>query len=153
MYSGKPAASIVVSDLARECELGSIEGRRELNDAGRRAVDLAAQRITALVDNILGPPQLTILQPPDSAPAQTKGCSCGSGIPSMKIDIEGKIVDFLALPLIFKQFRDAGRDPQTAASDLFEALKLYNQVPAGDESKYRAAIAREYAAFCAEARR
>jgi len=152
MYSGKPAASIVVSDLARECQLGKIEGRRELNGAGRQAVDLAAQRITELVDNILGPPELNILQP-TAAQMQSKGCSCGAAIPSKGINIAGRTVELLALPLIFRQFRDQGRDPQTAAAELFEAVKLYNPVPSGQEDKYREAIAREYADFCAEMRR
>lgn len=152
MYSGKPAASIVISELARECQLGKIEGRRQLNEAGRQAVDLAVQRITELVDKILGPPELNILPAQGPAPAQKQGCSCGSAIPSMRISIVGKSVEFLALPLIFKQFRNQGRDPQVAGNELFEAVKLYNVVPAPDEDIYRAAIVQEYAAFCAEAR-
>ncbi len=152
MYSGKPAASIVISDLVREHQLGKIEGRRELNEAGRRAVDLAAQRITELVDEILGISELNILQPTAAAQTQSKGCSCGAPIPSQGIDIAGRTVELLALPLIFKQFYDQGRDPESSAAELFEAVRLYNLVPLGDEDKYCQAIAREYAAFCAEAR-
>ena len=43
MYSGKPAASIVVSELAAEHNLGLIDGRRKLNDAGLKAVELTAE--------------------------------------------------------------------------------------------------------------
>jgi uncharacterized metal-binding protein len=38
MYSGKPAASVVVTDLIAERGLGRPEGRRRLNDSGRQAV-------------------------------------------------------------------------------------------------------------------
>lgn len=53
MYSGKPAASLVVSKLAAENDIDQIDGRRTLNEAGRKAVDLTAERLTVLVDQIL----------------------------------------------------------------------------------------------------
>ncbi len=53
MYSGKPAASLVVSELAAEQPIGAIAGRRCLNDVGRKAVDLAAERLAELVDRSL----------------------------------------------------------------------------------------------------
>lgn len=154
MYSGKPAASVVVSDLVEEHRIGKVEGRRQLNAAGKQAVDVAAQRLTELVDKILGPPALTVLNGPVSQPGprQTKsvGCSCGSGIPTKKIDIDGKTVELLALPLIFQQFRELGRSPESAADELLEMVKIYNLVRPEDEQTYRDTIAREYAAFCQE---
>ena len=53
MYSGKPSASVVVSELAAQNCVGHIDGRRILNDAGRKAVELTAERLTVLVDQIL----------------------------------------------------------------------------------------------------
>jgi uncharacterized metal-binding protein len=53
MYSGKPAASIVVSELVAGSGLAQPEGRRRLNEAGRRAVDLVAERLAELVDRVL----------------------------------------------------------------------------------------------------
>lgn len=53
MYSGKPTASLVVRELAAENSVETIEGRRALNDSGRQAVEITAERITALVDEIL----------------------------------------------------------------------------------------------------
>src|SRR5574338_774706 len=38
MYSGKPAASIVVTDLVAELGLANLEGRSKLNEAGLLAV-------------------------------------------------------------------------------------------------------------------
>ena len=54
MYSGKPAASIVVNELVAEHGLAKPEGRRQLNAAGKEAVELTAERLAALVDQVLG---------------------------------------------------------------------------------------------------
>ena len=53
MYSGAPSASLVVSDLVEEADLPRPEGRRRLNDAGMRVVDLIAERLAQGVDRIL----------------------------------------------------------------------------------------------------
>jgi uncharacterized metal-binding protein len=53
MYSGKPAASVVVSGLIAECGLDWPEGRRQLNAAGQRAVEATAARVAELVDELL----------------------------------------------------------------------------------------------------
>ena len=60
MYSGRPAASIVVDELVAAAGLPQPQGRRALNDAGRQAVDLVAQRLARLVD------ELGRGQPPES---------------------------------------------------------------------------------------
>src|SRR5512137_619447 len=44
MYSGKPAASIVVNDLVAERGLERPEGRRRLNESGKQAVEIMAER-------------------------------------------------------------------------------------------------------------
>lgn len=154
MYSGKPAASLVVSDLVAECGLGKIDGRRHLNAAGHQAVEIAAQRLTELVDKILGRTVFTIL---NNAAGKAKasgntsvGCSCGSGIPSGKVTIRGKTVELLALPLIFRHFRQLGRTPESADDDLFEMVKAYNPVPPEEEKGYQEAVLREHASYCLE---
>src|SRR5512139_4068353 len=53
MYSGKPAASLVVRDMVAENGLGQLEGRRRLNPAGLQAVDVTADRIASLVDGLI----------------------------------------------------------------------------------------------------
>jgi hypothetical protein len=68
MYSGKPAASIVVSDLLAECGMARPEGRRCLNEAGKKAVEITAQRLAALVDEVLG--KHDHMAAPDAAGAQ-----------------------------------------------------------------------------------
>jgi len=154
MYSGKPTASIVINDLVAECGLGKVEGRRQLNAAGKQAVDVAAQRLTELVDEILGPPALAILNSavaePKPAQDRSVGCSCGSDIPISKVSLDGKTVELLALPLIFQHFRQLGRAPESMHGDLLAMVKVYNQVPPEEEKSYDKAVLREYAAFCKE---
>jgi uncharacterized metal-binding protein len=53
MHSAKPAASLVVNDIVAECGLGKPEGRRRLNEAGKETVDVIAERVAALVDEVL----------------------------------------------------------------------------------------------------
>ncbi len=61
MYSGKPAASIVITELAAENGVGEIDGRRRLNEAGKEAVELTAERLANLVDEILAKPRVNSL--------------------------------------------------------------------------------------------
>src|SRR5512145_3364498 len=51
LYSGKPAAGIVVTDLLRERNIGTA---RHLNEMGVQAVDWAAERTVELIDELLG---------------------------------------------------------------------------------------------------
>jgi uncharacterized metal-binding protein len=153
-YSSKPAASLVVNDLVAECGLARPEGRRRLNAAGQKAVEVAAERLAALVDRALGkeagtaPSSEAAAQEPDGEQREAT-CSCGSGVPVTKVTIDGQTVELVALPLIFRQFREAGHgQDEGAARELFETVKIYNGVPAEAEGSYREAVRREYAAFC-----
>jgi hypothetical protein len=157
MYSGKPAASVVVSELVAGAGLPAPQGRRFLNDAGRHAVDLTANHVAQIVDSLLDPDGVTAGASSESqgAPKDQGGvvtCSCGSGLPVTKVDIHGRTLELRALPLIFQQFRDAEhRWPDAASPDaLMEAVQIYNGVPApAEKALYREAIVREYEAFCA----
>jgi hypothetical protein len=168
--SGKPAAGVVVSDLVREHGIGRPEGARRLDENGRQAVDVTADRIAGLVDEILGVKwdrrTGTLVTPeaarsPEPAPELTPepasstddppqaGCACGSGIPVAKVDVDGTSVTLVALPLIFERFHDAGRAPGPEVSDeLLRMVKVYNEVPAGSDDAYRAVLSDEYATFC-----
>ncbi len=150
-YSSKPAASLVINELVADCHLERPEGRRRLNAAGQKAVEVTAQRLALMVDQALG--REAASAPRDEATASEPAerevtCSCGSGIPVTKLDIGGKSVEFVALPLIFKKFLDTGRSLDEAAPELFETVKIYNPVPPEAESSYREAVLREYAAYC-----
>ncbi len=155
MYSGKPAASIVVSELTAERGLGKAEGRRHLNDAGLLAVETVAGEAALLVDELLhtswnrtsGVVENTSL-PVVQVPVQAT-CSCGSGIPVQDILINGKTVSLIALPLIFQQFFDSKKQASHDSTDeLMANVKIYNSIPAGEEEAYGETLMREYAAFC-----
>jgi uncharacterized metal-binding protein len=158
-YSGKPAASVVVSDLVREAGLSRPEGARRLNESGRQAVVVTAGRVAGLVDELLGGQwnrrsgsfvEASSTAEPGAAPQV--GCACGSGIPVQTVDVDGRTVSLAALPLIFEQFRGAGKVPgANVTKELLETVKIYNDVPAGTDEGLAAALAREYAAFCQQA--
>jgi len=153
MYSNKPAAGLVVNELVAERGLDKPEGRRRLNLAGQQAVELTAERLAALVDQVLGKAGHTPSADENDAATHPKTteatCSCGSGIPVTKLDIGGKTVEMVALPLIFQKFRDTGRSlDEAVARELFETVKVYNPVPEEVEESYRQAILNEYAAYC-----
>ncbi len=159
MYSGKPAASIVVTDLVAERGLGKPEGKRRLNEAGKQAVEATAARMAELVDELLQKHwnrtagameemELPVIQEPVQAT-----CSCGSGIPVQDILINGQKVTLIALPLIFQQLLEAGKtaSPDTTR-ELLETVKIYNPIPSGEEDAYAASLSIEYAAFCEKER-
>jgi uncharacterized metal-binding protein len=163
MYSGKPAAGIVVTDLIDQHGLERPQGARRLNEAGMKAVALAADRVADLVDELLGVKwdrrsgelieleaipvgQVAGSQEPVDVP-----CSCGSGIPVRKVMVDGQQVTLVALPLIFEQFRDADKQPTDGtARELLDTVKIYNPVPSGAEETYAETLLREYAAYCSE---
>jgi len=155
MYSGKPAASIVVTDLVAERGLGKLEGKRRLNEAGKQAVDATAAQMAELVDELLqkhwnrtaGAVEENAL-PVAQEPVQAT-CSCGSGIPVQDILVNGQTVTLIAMPLIFQQLYEAGKPASPdSAKELLSAVKIYNPIPAGEDEAYAAVLSREYAVFC-----
>jgi uncharacterized metal-binding protein len=158
MYSGKPAASIVVTDLVAEHGLNKPEGKRRLNASGQQAVEATAGQAAGLVDELLkkhwnrtaGALEETAV-PVVQEPVQVN-CSCGSGIPVQDVVVNGQTVSLIALPLIFQQFREAGKavSPEMTR-ELLETVKIYNPLPPGEDEAYAALLAREYAAFCGKA--
>jgi hypothetical protein len=164
MYSGKPAASFVVSELTAQVGLPRPCGRRKLDQAGNQAVDITAARIAETVDDLLESKwdrrvgqavslSLEADQPaslPDLTPVQAT-CSCGSGIPIRTLVIEGQPVTLVALPLIFQNFFEQGKlTGNRTARELLDTVKIYNLVPADAEEAYAETVLREYAAFCTE---
>jgi len=157
-HSGNPAASVVVSDLVREAGLARPQGARRLDASGRQAVEVTAARVAALVDELLGGKWSrrtgSLLEPEAAsrAVATTQvACACASGIPMQSVDIAGQMVALAALPLIFEQLRGAGKAPGSEVTkELLATVKIYNEVPAGTDEAYLAALAREYAAFCGQ---
>jgi uncharacterized metal-binding protein len=153
-YSGKPAASVVVTDIVAEREIGPVVGRRRLNAAGQQAVAETAVTIADLVDSLLDKKwsrregrflepeaiSLNVQQP------KVASCSCGSGIPVQTVQVNGAEVTLIALPPLLTQFKQLGKRPSPeTAVELLEQVKIYNPVPAEAEAAYCAMLTREYA--------
>lgn len=156
-FSGKPAASVVVSELVAERGLGSVAGLRRLNAAGQAAVEATAVAIVDLVDTLLEKKwsrrqgrfvaadaiTLDVQQP------RIASCSCGSGIPVQTVQVDGEDVTLIALPVLFEQFQQAGKRPSPATTaELLAQVKIYNAVPTAAEAAYGDMLSREYARFC-----
>ncbi len=143
-YSATPAVSLVIPDLLAAHNLDAPHNRRRLDAVGEQAASAVAEEIAFQVDEILGLASKAADEPEavKSEPA-TASCSCGSGIPVMRLNIAGKNTEVVALPLLFEQFRDEDKPME----DLFAAVKIYNSIPVALEADYHKAILTAYRAF------
>jgi len=155
MYSGKPAASVLVTDLMTTHDIGTM---RRLNDQGRELINATADRTAHLVDELLGKqwdrragefisetPSVPEVEPVEAT------CSCGSGIPVQTVNIHGQAVTLIALPAIFQQFHEQGKTPSIeVARELLDMVKIYNVISAEQDARYLAVLDREYRTFCAK---
>jgi uncharacterized metal-binding protein len=157
-FSGKPAAGVVVTDVAAQCGLGQIAGLRRLNAAGEQAVAETAATVADLVDTLLDKKwsrregRFLDAEPviEETAPAKSAAsCACGTGIPVQTVRVNGENVTLIALPPLLEQFKQMGKrpSPETAA-ELLAQVQIYNDVPAGMESLYQETLAQAYALFC-----
>jgi uncharacterized metal-binding protein len=154
MYSGKPAASIVVTELVSEGGLRKPEGKRRLNEAGQQAVEATAGKVAVLVDGLLhknwnrtagAKEGISATEEQEQVQAT---CSCGSGIPVQDVEINGKIVTLIALPVIFQHFKEEGKTATPdMAGELLNAVKIYNPVSLDEEKTYAETLLREFALF------
>lgn len=157
LYSGKPAASLVVSDQVTENSLEKPHGCRRLDEAGKQAVDLTADRIAGLVDELLDKhwnrragefiETKTETVAKSEEPKQAT-CSCGSGIPIQEIQVDGHKIIVVALPLIFAKLHEDGKTPSNGAQkELLEMVKIYNPTPDCNEKDFAAALLSEYQTY------
>ena len=168
MYSSKPAASVVVTDICEQNSIGKPEGSRKLNAAGLQAVEAAADRVAGLIDELLGknwsrrkgsfveesPTDFESIQTLTSAQnregQKLAACACGSGIPVQSVTINGQSTSLIALPLIFEQFYLAGKPPDASViQELLDAVRIYNPIPATEGESYKSVVLQEYVDFCA----
>jgi uncharacterized metal-binding protein len=145
-YSAKPAASLVVTEIAEAKGIAGISGRRRLNESGRQAVEAVAEALQAEVDRILGSGRQDGRPADEESAAGTPpvACSCGSGLSVMPLKIAGRWVEVLALPAIFEEFfQSGGRGDEAGLRDLLARVAVYNEIPAGEEAAWREALGRE----------
>ncbi len=153
LYSSKPAAGIVVTELCSTVPGGLGTGRR-LNNAGRDAVNAVAEEITRQVDRILDIPWDRKTGQVEDNPAAVEEktvatCSCGSGIPVKVLKIGEREVEVRALPLILDLFRRKAKPvTEATAAEMLETVRLYNPIPEGEDASWKRALDREYASYC-----
>jgi uncharacterized metal-binding protein len=156
MYSNRPAASIVVTDLAREQNLPQPHGRRHLDAAGMQAVDRVAEEVAGQVDDLLGKAwsrsrgefkETDVNASPKEEVVAT--CSCGSGIPIQTVRLDGRELTLVALPLIFQSFLESGKLPsEPVGAEMMEMVKIYNPIDPAEEAGLRDVVLAEYAIYC-----
>jgi hypothetical protein len=118
-----------------------------------------AAEITAAVDQLLGKKwnrqsgdflekqEITANNKPEGAEATL--CSCGSGIPVQKVQVDDQEISLVALPLIFEQFLQAQKLPSQAVSaELLEMVLIYNPLPDNMKAKYQSVLLHEYEIYC-----
>jgi uncharacterized metal-binding protein len=146
-YSATPTASIVIPEFLAARGLNAPCSRRQMDEVGERAAHALAAEIARRVDEIMGVQREPVAEHPAAAVAESESvtatCSCASGIPVMRLNIAGKTVEVVALPMIFEEFRSDGKLPD----GLFDAVKVYNAIPSELEAVYREAILRAYAEY------
>ncbi|HNW95208.1 MAG TPA: putative zinc-binding protein [Anaerolineaceae bacterium] len=162
MFSNTPVMGIVISGLTREQGLERPQGCRKLDETGKKLVEIASIQAAEKVDELLGrrwsrregvlePREEDSAQSPKSAPGTEPGqttCSCGSGIPVLKLKVNAREVEFLALPSIFQNFLENGQPPSPQTlSALMESVKLYTPISSDIEEAARAAVAKAYKAY------
>jgi uncharacterized metal-binding protein len=157
MYSARPAASLVVSDLANALGLARPQRLRGSDAAGEALARAVADEVARQVDGLLaGRSETAAVRQPDPTGLETEAadavCTCVSGISAASVVVGDQTVELLALPAVFALFREEGRSPHDAATadELMQQIKLYNAVAAEDENALREAVADEYARFWAQ---
>lgn len=146
-YSGKVAASLVVSDILGDRVAGCHRSSRDYDQADEEAVSLLAERIATEVDAIsAAAPQS---EPLAVSQKTSCGCACGSRCESGNLTLDGKTVTVDGLPVIFGHLRASGLAASTATADrLLENVRIYHRIEPHEEDLYRNALTTAYTEFC-----
>lgn len=147
-YSNRPAFGIVITNLITEQGLEKPSGTRTLNNAGMQAVEHTAKLVAIKVDELLG--KAWSRREGDFTEEQANNenvatCSCGSGVPVQKVQINGQEMTIVALPLIFNNLTQSGKVPGSdAAHEIMAQVKIYNAIDPNIEKVLEAVVLEEY---------
>lgn len=146
-YSGRVAASLVVSEILGDRVAVCHRSARDFNRADEEAVWLVAEQIAAKVDSLATVvPEEPAAQSPSAASC---GCSCGSPPPEGNIQIHGRSVTINGLPLIFNHLYLEGLRPGDGCADrVLETVRIYHAIEPEDDADYRAALLCAYQEYC-----
>lgn len=162
LYSNKPAASILLSEVLAERGLPRPAGLRRLSPESLLAVDALAEVIVSEVDRLMAErwsrAEGKVLKPEAPAKVSIAGCTCGSGIPITHVQIADHAVEIMALEPILEMaygqgLRAAGHGRVEAGAflpaQIMDTVRLYNAIPAEDDSLYAEAVRLAWQSYCA----
>ncbi len=152
-YSNKPAAGIVITDLIEKHHIQKPQGARRLDATGLEAVEVAAEEMATKVDELLGKAwsrrEGTFDETSQKAAIDQveveATCSCGSGIPIQKVQVNGQELSLVALPLIFQNLFQLGKTPgKETGHEILEMVKIYNSIESLIEADVESALLKAY---------
>ncbi len=158
-YSNKPAAGIVITDLIEKHHIQKPLCARRLDEAGLKTDEVAAEEIATKVDELLGKAwsrrEGTFDETSQKAAIDQveveATCSCGSGIPIQKVQVNGQEFSLMALPLIFQNLFQLGKTPgEETGHEIMEMTKIYNAIDPSNEAEIAALVIEAYANYYRE---
>jgi hypothetical protein len=156
LYSHKPAAGMLVDEILDQHALPHPQSCRRLSRMDRAAVDAVADALAAEVDRLMtarwSRSEGIVLELTEAEPAvSTNGCACGSGIPVTTVQISGQAIQLMALePLLERAYQQGLRATGELPPTLMSAVRVYNQIPEGQDALYEQAVDLAWQAFCTE---
>ena len=154
LYSNKPAASLLVGEVLARYGLPPPQGVRRLTPESRASVDALAAEIAAEVDHLIAVrwsrTEGAILEDAaSSAAVSTSACACGSGIPVTTVVVDGQTIQIMALaPILELAYGQGLRAGQDVPEQITATVRVYNEIPSGDEARWKQAIDLAWRAFC-----
>ncbi|HUS83262.1 MAG TPA: putative zinc-binding protein [Dehalococcoidia bacterium] len=155
-YSAPPAASLVLDELISQLGLEAPRNVRGPEEARSTLAAAAAAAIAQEVDRLLGKHGIAVTEESassaDIASEDAAVCSCTSGIPVERLQVNGKTVELVALPAIFELVSQQGHDPDdgTTADAILELARVYNSIASEDEQPLRPVLAKAYAEYLSD---
>jgi len=155
LYSAEPAASIVVDELREQLGLEAPQRIRGPEEARRTLVAATAAAVAQEVGRLLGKREMATEEIAAGIDVLSEGaavCSCMSGIPVERLEVNGETLELIALPTIFELLSQQGQHPDDGATAhaLLEHTRIYNAVPGENEDALRQALLLAYREYCAE---
>jgi hypothetical protein len=154
LYSNRPAASLLVGEVLARHGLPPPQGMRRLTPESRAGVDALAEEIAAEVDHLISVrwsrTEGAILEGVATAAAvNTSACACGSGIPVTTVEVDGQTIQIMALaPILELAYSQGLRAGQDLPEQIMATVRVYNEIPAGEEARWAQAIDLAWRAFC-----
>ncbi len=157
-YSNQPAASIVITELEKQFNLEKPAGRRQLNEAGMQAVQVAAEELANQVDGLLekhwsrSTGQFEQALPAqETAEIHEETCACGLKLPVQMVEAGSRHLEILGLPLIFENFREQQKTPSAAtAKEIMDSVKIYNRIDPVIEADLQMKVEELYSEYLQE---